>query len=127
MVRIVYYCLLLVSFPFVLFSKPAHTHIEVLVQQDTIEEVSEEAKAKINTLNTRSLTSDSINVLIVQNNPYLSVGDYLVGQSAGLYVQNPTAEPGTYQNIILRGLSSPQFYARDITNNQATVYVITIG
>ena len=129
MVRIVYYCLLLVSFPFVLFSKPAHTHIEVLVQQDTIEEVSEEAKAKINTLNTRSLTSDSINVLIVQNNPYLSVGDYLVGQSAGLYVQNPTAEPGTYQNIILRGLSSPQFYARDITNNQATVYVngIPIG
>lgn len=123
MVRIIYYCLLLVSSPFVLFASHSRAHVEVLVQQDSIEEVSEEAKAKINTLNTKKLTVDSIDVLVIKNNPYLSVGDYLIGQSAGLYVQRPSAEPGTYQNIVLRGLSSVQFSNRDIPNNQATVYV----
>lgn len=123
MVRIIYYCLLLVSSPFVLFASHSRAHVEVLVQQDSIEEVSEEAKAKINTLNTKSMTVDSIDVKVVKNNPHLTVGDYLTGQSAGLYVQKPTAEPGAYQNIVVRGLSSPQFYTQDINNNQAVVYV----
>lgn len=122
MVRIIYYCLLLVSCPLVLLSSPS-VIIAGLVAQDSIEEVSEEAKAKINTLNTRSLTVDSVDVKVVKNSPHLTVGDYLVGQTAGLYVQNPTAEPGAYQNIVVRGLSSPQFYARDINSNQAVVYV----
>ncbi|NGM61604.1 SusC/RagA family TonB-linked outer membrane protein [Sphingobacterium sp. SGG-5] len=96
---------------------------QTIIFQDTTAEISDEAKAKINNLNRLLLTADSVDLTSVKNNPYLSVGDYLVGQSAGVYVQNPTAEPGTYQNILLRGLSSPQFNNRDITNNQAVVYV----
>jgi len=92
--------------------------------QDTTEErVSEEAKAKINNLNRLVLTIDSIDLLPVKNNSYVSVGQYLTGQSAGVYVQTPSAEPGTYQNVVVRGLSSPQFYNADIGSNQATVYV----
>lgn len=53
----------------------------------------------------------------------MTVGNYLIGQSAGVYVQTPSAEPGTYQNVLIRGLSSPQFTNRDIMNNQAAVYI----
>lgn len=124
MVRIVYYCLLLVSFPFVVFSKPASVHIEGLVKQDTTEEeVSEEAKAQINTLNTKAMTVDSIDVVDVRNNPYVHVGDYLKGRASGVLVQQTSAEPGSYQNIVIRGLSTPQFSARAVNSNTAAVYV----
>lgn len=96
------------------------------VQQDTIEEDIEtdpEVQAKINTLNTKVLTIDSLDLTPVRNNPFVSVGDMLKGQASGVYVQTPSAEPGTYQNIMLRGLSSVQLSNRDIINNQAAVYI----
>lgn len=96
-----------------------------LVLQDTIEEeeFDEETRAKINTLNTRKLTMDSLDIVPIKNNPYLAVGDYLKGQAAGVYVQSPSAEPGTYQNVLVRGLSALQLNNRDINNNQAALYV----
>lgn len=102
----------------------ARVNLFVHMQQDTTEvKVSAAAKARINTLNRRELTGDSVNVRPLKNYPFLAVGSYLTGQAAGVYVQTPSAEPGTFQNILIRGLSSVQFRNRDIANNQATVYI----
>ena len=98
---------------------------ERLVLQDTAEEkeFSKEVLQRINNLNTKSLTTDSIDVQRVRNNPYVHVGDYLKGNASGVLVQSPSAEPGTYQNIVVRGLSRPQFSNSDVNQNMATVYV----
>ena len=95
----------------------------LVLKQDTLSELSAEHLLKINSFNKWKLTADSINLKTVKNNPYLSVGSFITGQSAAVYVQSPSSEPGTYQNILLRGLSAVQFSNRDIVNNQATVYV----
>lgn len=98
---------------------------ERLVLQDTAEEkeFSKEVLQRINNLNTKSLTTDSIDVQRVKNNPYVHIGDYLKGNASGVLVQSPSAEPGTYQNIVVRGLSRPQFSNSDVNQNMATVYV----
>lgn len=101
------------------------THSLIVVQQDTTEEkeVSIEAIKKINTLNTKKLTIDTVNLSVIKANPYVHIGDYLKGQASGVLVQSPTAEPGSYQNIVIRGLSRPQLSNNDINSNIAAVYV----
>ncbi|MBE8712800.1 SusC/RagA family TonB-linked outer membrane protein [Sphingobacterium hungaricum] len=96
-----------------------------LIQQDTLEEeiIDSTALAKINVLNSKVLTIDSIDVVPLKKNPFLTIGDMIKGQASGVYVQQPSAEPGTFQNILVRGLSGIQLTNRDINNNRAAVYV----
>ena len=122
----VFYCgvfILLANLGFVNAHYRENTLAPASLIQDTLDNVSAVAKQKINNLNRLGLTIDSIDVKLIKKNPFISVGDYLIGQSAGVFVQAPTAEPGAYQNIIVRGLSSSQFTNRDIVSNQATVFV----
>ncbi|TJZ59732.1 SusC/RagA family TonB-linked outer membrane protein [Sphingobacterium olei] len=127
MIRSLYYVFFLLIVPLVSWGKNSidHVYFDYVLQQDTLEEEPLDSAdvAKINTLNSKVLTTDSINVLPLKNNPYLTVGEVLKGQAAGVYVQQPSAEPGTFQNILVRGLSAVQFTNRDINNNQATIFV----
>jgi len=52
-----------------------------------------------------------------------SLAEMLKGRVSGLYNQTPTGEPGAYQNMLIRGIRSPQFNNKDIINNQAAIYV----
>jgi TonB-linked SusC/RagA family outer membrane protein len=66
---------------------------------------------------------DTVDLRELQKSPYVSLQQYLKGNIAGLYVQENSGEPGTIQNMILRGISTPIFSNKDIAAVQPTVYI----
>ncbi len=55
--------------------------------------------------------------------PAISLQQYLKGESAGLYVQEPSGEPGTVQNMFVHGTSQPLLSAREVFATQPLVVV----
>jgi len=55
--------------------------------------------------------------------PGTSLQQYLKGQAAGVYIQEPSGEPGTEQNMFIRGLSTPLFSARELYQTQPLVVI----
>jgi len=53
--------------------------------------------------------------------PAFSLQQYLKGESAGTYIQEPTGEPGTGQNIFIHGTSQPLLTARELFQSQPLV------
>lgn len=53
--------------------------------------------------------------------PALSLQQVLKGQAAGLYSQEPSGEPGTVQNMFIRGTSTPLLSAKDLYQTQPLV------
>src|SRR5690606_13309217 len=127
MVRNVY-CAFFLCFSFVLTAKQGHAGVVDLslkvVVQDTLEEqMDSETVARFSSLTTQTITEDSLNMIPIKKNPFLQVGDFIKGQVSGVHVQTPSAEPGTFQHILIRGLSGVQFSNRDINDTKATVFV----
>ena len=67
--------------------------------------------------------SDTLNLSVLHHYPYLSVQQMAKGNVAGLYVQEPSGEPGTLQSMLLRGTSVPLFFKNNITESQPVVYI----
>lgn len=55
--------------------------------------------------------------------PAISLQQYLKGEAAGLYVQEPSGEPGTVQNMFIHGTSQPLLSAREVFNTQPLIVV----
>lgn len=53
--------------------------------------------------------------------PAASLQQYLKGQAAGLYVQEPSGEPGSMQSMLIRGTPMPLLSARDRYQSQPLV------
>jgi TonB-linked SusC/RagA family outer membrane protein len=53
--------------------------------------------------------------------PAISLQQYLKGEAAGLYVQEPSGEPGTVQNMFIRGTSQPLLSQRELFQTQPLV------
>ncbi|SMC87272.1 SusC/RagA family TonB-linked outer membrane protein [Pedobacter nyackensis] len=53
--------------------------------------------------------------------PAVSLQQYLKGQVPGLNIQEPSGEPGTVQNMFLRGISSPLISPADVLQQQPLV------
>lgn len=53
--------------------------------------------------------------------PYASLQQLLKGNDAGVYIQEPTGEPGSFSSILLRGTAIPFISSRDIYEAQPTV------
>lgn len=53
--------------------------------------------------------------------PAVSLQQALKGQSAGLYIQEPSGEPGTNQSMFIRGSSAPLLSARELYQTQPLV------
>ncbi len=53
--------------------------------------------------------------------PAVSLQQYLKGQAPGLYVTEPSGEPGSTQPFFIRGLSLPLIHARDLAQTQPLV------
>lgn len=71
-----------------------------------------------------NLGQDSVNVFNQVLFPYTSIQQILKGGASGVYVQEPSAEPGTIkQNMLIRGISSPVLGAGDYHSNRPVVYV----
>ncbi|HRO84562.1 MAG TPA: TonB-dependent receptor plug domain-containing protein [Niabella sp.] len=60
---------------------------------------------------------------VVDKLPYASLQQMLKGNLAGVYVQEPTGEPGTDQNIFIHGLSAPLLNKKYLYDQQAAVYL----
>jgi len=92
-----------------------------VIQQDTSKVKPDSLASRTRQGNVNVSAIQQLNLTKKQN--YLTVGDYVHGQHAGVYVKTPTAEPGAYQNILVRGITSPLFNNKDMQNNQAAIYV----
>ena len=55
--------------------------------------------------------------------PGVSLQQYIKGQLSGLYVTEPSGEPGTVQNMYLRGASVPVMSAKDAYRTQPLVVI----
>ncbi|RZK79790.1 MAG: SusC/RagA family TonB-linked outer membrane protein [Pedobacter sp.] len=53
--------------------------------------------------------------------PAASLQQYLKGEAAGLYVQEPSGEPGTVQNMFVRGTSQPLLSQREVFQTQPLI------
>src|SRR5690606_24770977 len=53
--------------------------------------------------------------------PAVSIHQYLKGQAPGLYIQESNGEPGSVQNMFVRGLSQPLLSIRDVYQTQPLV------
>lgn len=94
-------------------------------QTDTLEEgkLSVEELAKFNASSFKYETIDSIDVVELKKAPYVNIADVLKGNIAGVFVQQPSAEPGSFQNILIRGAKNKLFSNADLLTNRAAVYV----
>ncbi len=66
---------------------------------------------------------DKVDMLNVYTSPDASLQQNLKGVTAGLYVQEPSGEPGTKQSMLLRGTSVPLYNKVDIFSSQPAVYI----
>lgn len=55
--------------------------------------------------------------------PFISVQQILKGNASGVFIQENDGEPGTAQNIFIRGISTPLFSKKDIWRSQPVVYL----
>jgi len=53
--------------------------------------------------------------------PALSLQQFLKSEAAGLYIQEPSGEPGTTQNMFIHGTSTPLMSARELFQSQPLV------
>lgn len=66
---------------------------------------------------------NKVNMKNVDHHPYISLQQMLKGNVAGVYIQEPSGEPGTEQNMFIHGIASPLLSKRELFDQQAAVYL----
>lgn len=96
----------------------------MVLQQDTTEgELSSEELAKFNKQKLIVGTVDSIDVQELKKTPFTNLADLVKGNLAGVHVQQPSGEPGSYQNMVVRGVKNRLFSNTDINANRPAVFI----
>lgn len=67
--------------------------------------------------------SDKLGLMDICRSPYISLQQHLKGKVAGLYVQEPSGEPGTLQSMLIRGTSVPLSSKVNRLYTQPAVYI----
>jgi len=121
------------SLPFVLFVSNAFSKgsLELnlykhLSATDTIhlsESDSLKIRAKLNRPYGNLSSYDSVQVSFVRNLPIGSVQQIMKGQLVGAFVQENTGEPGSMQQVYVRGISNPIFSDYESINSQPQYYI----
>jgi TonB-linked SusC/RagA family outer membrane protein len=98
----------------------------VRVGQDTTRKAADTAAVGIpprkSPIATRLVSkTDSLGVEKLSRAPWISLQQYLKGEAAGVYVNEPTSEPGTIQNMFIHGTSQPLLSAREAYQTQPLV------
>ncbi len=65
--------------------------------------------------------TNSVDPVKLSTFPAISLQQYLKGEAAGLYVQEPSGEPGTVQNMFIHGTSQPLFSPRELYATQPLI------
>lgn len=68
-----------------------------------------------------NLKANSIDPQKLVTSPAVSLQQYLKGQAAGLYIQEPSGEPGTIQSMFIHGASQPLLSAREQFQTQPLI------
>ena len=107
------------------FSRKGITSFRLVLQNDTLKERDLTEKELENFRNFRkSIGSiDTIDVRKVNIKPFSNLADFMKGELAGVYIQQPSGESGSYQNLIIRGAGTSLFSNQDLNNVRATVFV----
>ncbi|MCH5688263.1 TonB-dependent receptor plug domain-containing protein [Niabella sp. W65] len=73
----------------------------------------------------RGVGIDEVSLRYIEKHPYISLQQMqmLKGNAAGVYVQEPSGEPGTEQNIFVRGISTPLLSKRELFDQQPAIFV----
>lgn len=106
--------------------KATPLNYNAILRQDTVPGVKKKVVDTASWVNNVARVrggGDSLNVRLAALSPNLSLQQMLKGNVAGLYVKETTAEPGTEQSMLVRGLSAPIFRNKDINNLQPIVYL----
>lgn len=69
------------------------------------------------------VSKDTLDVWKLSRSSYISVQQYLKGALPGVYIQESTGEPGSMQNMLIRGLSTPVFSKGDISSAQPVIFL----
>ncbi|SDE21863.1 TonB-dependent receptor plug domain-containing protein [Niabella drilacis] len=69
------------------------------------------------------ISVNKVPLKFIQKQPYVSVQQMLKGNVAGVYVQEPSGEPGTEQNIFVHGIGAPLLNKKDLFEQQAAVFI----
>lgn len=68
-------------------------------------------------------SANKVDLSGINKQPFVSIQQMLKGNAAGVYIQEPSGEPGTEQNIFVNGLAYPLLNKRDLFEQQAVVYL----
>lgn len=92
-----------------------------LVLQDSIDSGADTVSSFTDT---RVFVSDTLAVVELSKYPYVTLEQMLKGTISGVYVQEPSAEPGTVQqNMLVRGLTRPIFTAKNFKESRPLIIV----
>jgi TonB-linked SusC/RagA family outer membrane protein len=67
------------------------------------------------------LQTNAVSPTKVLTYPAITLQQYLKGQAPGLYVQEPSSEPGSLQNMFIHGTSTPILSAKELFQSQPLV------
>lgn len=67
--------------------------------------------------------NDTISLRPVKFLPYISIQQMLKGNGAGVFVQEPSGEPGVEQNMFIHGISAPLLDNKTLYEQQPVVYL----
>ncbi|WP_300601669.1 TonB-dependent receptor plug domain-containing protein [Niabella sp.] len=71
----------------------------------------------------RNSTINSAPMAFVLRQPYISIPQMIKGSLSGVYVQEPSGEPGTMANIFIHGIGAPLLTSRELFDQQAVVFI----
>ncbi len=71
----------------------------------------------------RGVGVNEVALRYIEKNPYISIQQMLKGNAAGVYVQESSGEPGTEQNVFVRGISAPLLSKRELFDQQPAIFV----
>ncbi|MCA5005808.1 SusC/RagA family TonB-linked outer membrane protein [Sphingobacterium bovistauri] len=97
----------------------------LVLSADTIDEgnLSESELTKFRNFRKSVGSIDTIDLKKVNIKPFTNLADFIKGELAGAYIQQPSTESGSYQNLIIRGAGTKLFSNEDMNNVRATVFV----
>lgn len=97
--------------------------LKVNVQDTTEDELTDAELKKFEELRISVASSDTIHVEKVKLRPFSNIADFVKGEMAGLYVQQPSGESGVAQNIVIRGAGVPIFDNTALNNVRPAIFV----
>lgn len=91
--------------------------------QDHTEPLTNNGPEKSKTNKGVEISADTLPLKLLKFVPNISIQQMLKGNNSGIFVQEPTGEPGTDQNMFIHGLSAPLLSQKSLYEQQPVVFL----